>query len=447
MEYIVFSSGIKYNMKKRAARTDALSREQDSSAGRQQERKAMEKRIGIIGFGEMGKRHALEFREATCGMISVAGVVEPDDLKYQQGCEWNQFQVPRFKTIAELLEQAKPDGILIASPNFMHYENLRELKDFSNPVLLEKPLDTTLDNIVRIVRFAREHKGVILVDHVMRYAPIMQEAKRMIEEGKIGKVCSFEFSQRMDAGAMYHTFRRSIAKGGGHMIEKATHDLDVALFLTGAMPESVVMISRRQLYGGTRPDDLCCSNCPDILKCGSANLSHRNAADNFKDIDVTNDLCVFAKEVDVPDNESCLIQCSGGIFGSYSHNYFSRQSGRSRTYEIIGTEGALFIEMAAAPDFQGVIHYYPRNLEGKTDIRKYHYFGKIHYNGGPYLARHFHSLMTGAETRPYTTVEQAFLAEALGLAAMESAKAGRFVPLAEIVPDDLKDILNGGNKR
>ena len=404
----------------------------------------MSKRIGIIGFGEMGKRHALEFREATCGMIAVAGVVEPDDLKYRQGCEWNHLEeIPRYRSIGELLEREKPDGVLITSPNYMHYAHLRELADFHNPILLEKPLDTTLENIVRIVRFARAHRGIILVDHVMRYAPIIQEAKRMIESGLIGKVCSFEFSQRMDAGAMYHTFRRSIAKGGGHMIEKATHDLDVALFLTGAMPESVVMISRRQLYGGTRPDDLCCSGCPDILKCSSANLSHRNAVDNFKDIDVANDLCVFAKEADVPDNESCLIQCRGGIFGSYSHNYFSRQTGRSRSYEIIGTKGALFIEMAAAPDFQGVIHYYPRNLEGKTDIRKYNYFGKIHYNGGPYLARHFYALMSGAETQPYTTVDQAFLAEALGLAAMESAKAGRFVSLAEIVPDDLKDVLNG----
>ena len=45
----------------------------------------MKKRVGIIGFGEMGKRHGLEFREATSGGIEIAGVVEPDDLLYQRG--------------------------------------------------------------------------------------------------------------------------------------------------------------------------------------------------------------------------------------------------------------------------------------------------------------------------------------------------------------------------
>jgi len=42
----------------------------------------MQKKIGIIGFGEMGKRHAHEFREATCGMIEVAGVVELSAAMY-----------------------------------------------------------------------------------------------------------------------------------------------------------------------------------------------------------------------------------------------------------------------------------------------------------------------------------------------------------------------------
>jgi predicted dehydrogenase len=401
----------------------------------------MEKRIGIVGFGEMGKRHAQEFREATCGKITVAGVVEPDDLKYREGCEWNQFNVPRYNNIAELLAKEDPDGLLIVSPNFRHYENLQELTNYHKPILLEKPLDASLENIVKIVRWAQEHKGIILVDHVMRYAPIIQEAKQMISSGAIGKVCSFEFSQRMDAGAMYHTFRRSIAKGGGHMIEKATHDLDVALFLTGAKPEKVIMTSRQQLYGGNRPNDLCCSDCADSLSCDSAHHFHHTGTNDAKDVDVSNDLCVFAKEVDVPDNESCLIQCQDGIFGSYSHNYFTHQPGRARCYEIIGTKGAIFIEMSVLPEHHGVIHYFPRQHRGKTDIRKFHYFDKIHYNGGPYVARHFYNLMTGTETCPNTTVEQAFIAEILGLAAMRSAGEERYVKLAEIIPDDLKELL------
>lgn len=70
----------------------------------------MKKRIGIIGFGEMGKRHALEFYEATMGAVTVAGVVEPNDEMYENGCAWNKCDIPRYNTVAELLEKDQTGG-------------------------------------------------------------------------------------------------------------------------------------------------------------------------------------------------------------------------------------------------------------------------------------------------------------------------------------------------
>ena len=76
----------------------------------------MQKKIGIIGFGEMGKRHAHKFREATCGMIEVAGVVELSEAMYQNGCEWNNLKVPRFDNPAAMFEHVRLDGVIISSP-------------------------------------------------------------------------------------------------------------------------------------------------------------------------------------------------------------------------------------------------------------------------------------------------------------------------------------------
>ena len=200
----------------------------------------MKKRIGIIGFGEMGKRHALEFYEATMGAVTVAGVVEPNDEMYENGCAWNKCDIPRYNTVAELLEKGKPDGIIITSPNFTHLSNLQLLNDFHGPIMVEKPLDTSAEKISDIVRFVKQHEGPVMVDHCMRYSPIIRKARELIEKGRIGKVCSFQFTQRDSAG-MYHNFRRTIKGGGSFMVEKATHDLDVMLFLTDAKPESVMM--------------------------------------------------------------------------------------------------------------------------------------------------------------------------------------------------------------
>ena len=404
----------------------------------------MTKKIGIIGFGEMGKRHGLEFREATKGNIEICGVVEPDDVMYQRGCEWNDLpDIPRFDTVADLLKHACPDGVIISSPNFTHLDNLIKLENAAIPIMLEKPLDTSLEKIAEIVRFARRYPAPVLVDHVMRHAPIIRKARELIEQGKLGRICSFEFTQRIGI-SMFHTFRRTQAGGGGHMIEKATHDLDVMLYLTGAKPLSVSMISAQHVVGGDKPNDLTCLDCPDAVECPYANLGRKTEVGKVKDITTLNKLCVFAKEVDVPDDEACLIRLSNGIFGTYSHTYFCTMPGHSRLYEVIGDKGALFITLSKEERYLGEVKYYPFDGKGMLETTTFEYFNKIHYNGGPYVARHFLDLMCGKTKTPFTTVEQAFTAEALGFAAMKSsAEKSRFVEIDEIIPEDMRSAIQG----
>jgi len=400
----------------------------------------MKKRIGIAGFGEMGKRHGLEFREATQGLIELAGVVEPNDAMYERGCEWNDMRVPRFDSVGEMLDKTDLDGALIASPNHAHLENLREFKDQTFPLMIEKPLETSIETVSEVLRFAADYRGKIMVDHVMRYAPIIRRARRMIEEGRLGKLASFQFTHREECNPL-HNFRRTRRTGGGQIIEKATHDLDVMLFLFDSLPTNVAMITRQQHCGGDKSNALHCSECGERLTCPSSCHRNREHSVGLKDVEGSNDLCVYAKEVDIADNETCLIALANGTFGTYSQTYFCRMPGHSRIYEIIGVEGAMTITLSAEdPGYHGLLKYYPRGQDGETEVFDYDYFGRIHYNGGPYVARHFLDLMTHSDAVPFTTVEQAFVAEALGFAAMAAADEERFIAIAEVIPEDLRPV-------
>jgi predicted dehydrogenase len=395
--------------------------------------------VGIIGFGEMGKRHALEYYEATHGKMKFPAVVEPEDPRYKEGCEWFGKEPKRYKNVKEMLSNEKLDGLIISSPNCFHRENLEECLEAGLPMMLEKPLESSFEKICDIVRLSSKYKAPIMVDHVMRYAPIIQKAKKIIESGEIGKVCSFNFVQYHGGGALFSTYRRTLEQGGGQLIEKATHDLDVAFYLCGAAPRKVTGICRQQKYGGDKPEDLTCSKCADF-NCPSRVTKGADSGAGIKDVSMSHDLCAYSKAVDVYDNEMCLLECSNNVFGIYSQCFFVRNH-FSRRYEIIGTEGMLYLELSmhdAISHCDGKITLARNNpLLGSSEEYKFGYGGKIHYKGGPYTGRHFYNLMQG-KAEPFTTVEDAFAAEMTGIGAMKSSQEGRQIDIEkEIVPDDL----------
>jgi predicted dehydrogenase len=394
----------------------------------------MKKNIGIIGFGEMGKRHAGEFYESTNGFIHTKAVVEPSEKKYEEGCEWINYRPERYSSVKEMLANENLDGVIISSPNFQHLENLQEFTGLDMPILLEKPLDSEFDKILEIVRFADKYEGPIIVDHVMRYAPIIRKAKAIIDSGQLGHVCSFTFIQTI-GGCMYRNFRRTMKGGGGQLLEKATHDFDVLLFLTGSNPKRVAAISKQQAYGGKESNDLHCSNCDKQITCPDRLHTTYTA---LKDVKPTDDLCPYAQEIDIADNEACLIELDNNIFGTYSHCYFVRGDS-TREYEIIGTRGIMKISLTVKnPLGYGKIKINPRYDTDDCDTMEFlfDYKKRIHYNGGPGVAKHFYEVMDG-HTKPFTTVNQAFIAEMISYSAILASETGQFIDIEKKIPEDI----------
>jgi len=399
-----------------------------------------ELKVGIIGFGEMGKRHALEYHHATQGKMDFVAVMEPEEARYEEGCAWYGKRPRRYSGVKEMLAEERLDALVIASPNCCHLDNLRACLDSKLPLLLEKPLESSFEKICEIARLAGSYKAPIMVDHVMRYAPIIQKAKSLITAGDIGKVCSFNFVQYHGGGALFTTFRRTLAGGGGQLIEKGTHDLDTAFYLCGAAPRRVTGICRLQKFGGDRPETLTCAACDDFSCVNRLSVGKSSNAAT-KDIDLSHDLCPFSKVVDAYDNEMCLIECDRGVFGTYAHCFFVNNH-FSRRYEIIGTEGILYIELSMRDKLHGcdgriTLARHNPSLPGQEEY-KFNYEGRIHYNGGPAAGLHFYNMIQG-KAEPFTTVADAFVAEMVGVAAMKSSAERRQVDLEEeIVPADLR---------
>ena len=400
----------------------------------------MTKNICIIGFGEMGKRHAKDMHEYSKGKVKIVAVCEPDDKKYQEGCEWLCYSPERFTSVQEMLDTVQADGAIIASPNHAHWSALQCFEGKNIPLILEKPLDSTYEKLLKIVEFSEHYSAPIMVHHVMRYAPIIKKAKALIDDGELGELCSFRFALNESGGHM-HNFRRNKLTGGGQMLEKSTHDLDIMLHLMSSSPKRVAAICKQQVFGGDKSNTLCCSDCDEKNTCDMYTERGKDKSETIKDINISRDLCVYAKEADIPDNELCMIELENGTFGSQINSFFV-ENYYTRIYEIIGQKALMRICLTALPGekenaYQGEISIFPRH--GEIKKCNFQYENRIHYNGSPGVFEHFYDLMTGKTSKAYSPVDEAFAAEMIAIAAYRSSDSGKYVTIKDILPDNLKN--------
>ncbi len=140
-------------------------------------------RIAVAGAGMIGRRHAAIIRVTPDCILSA--IVDPApaaaDFAHTLG-------VPLFGSLAELLAVARPDGVVLATPNPLHVEQALACVAAGVPVLVEKPLADTLEGGIRLCEAADATRAPILVGHHRRHGAIMAKAVEIVGRGTLGSI-------------------------------------------------------------------------------------------------------------------------------------------------------------------------------------------------------------------------------------------------------------------
>lgn len=387
----------------------------------------MSKKVAIIGFGGRAKCYARGCQEYVNNKIEIVAVADPDaagakSRMLSAGLDNAEIYDTTEKLIAK---ENDLDGFIIASPDHCHLESFSAIEHLNKPVLLEKPLEGDADNFAVLAEKLKRYKAPILVGHCMRHAPILKKAKELIDSGDIGEVKSMRFVQNCHYGDVFYRGWSRLRKNISSLfVEKATHDFDIMHMLNGdSYAKNVFAFSKLNKFGGDKPNDLRCSICPEEVNCPDSLLNlHVNIHGQKMTVEQSQsqkDQCVFAREIDVNDDEMCMIEFANGVQGSYIQTFYTPANYRSRIYTVVGTLGVMEIDMRC---FTGTIGLYPRyGSKGDQYLYKFDYLERNHYNGDTYLIRNFLGILNGVE-EPFTNVEAAIMAEKLGLAAARSAE-------------------------
>jgi predicted dehydrogenase len=198
-------------------------------------------RIGIIGAGVMGTKHA-EFiareREAT-----LVGVADPFNRTLA-----DDAGVPHYDNYRHLLEAPDVDGVIIANPNSAHVETALAAIEAGVPALLEKPVAVTAAEAAHLVTAVRSSSGVVLVGHHRRHHPAVAKAREMIVGGAIGRLVAVNGMWLTKKSDDYFDQQWHRERGAGVMLINLVHDLDLARHLCGEV-STVQAISSNALRG------------------------------------------------------------------------------------------------------------------------------------------------------------------------------------------------------
>lgn len=183
-------------------------------------------RVGVIGAGLIGRRHV-----ATALASPDAELVGIADLVPASGTDVDG--VPMFASHGELLAAARPDAVVIATPNRLHVPMGIDCARAGVHMLVEKPIADTVELACDLLREARRNRVHVLVGHHRRYHAQAQEARRIIAHGRLGRLvaASVIWATRKPDSYFDAQWRRSA--GGGPILINLIHEIDMLRYLGG----------------------------------------------------------------------------------------------------------------------------------------------------------------------------------------------------------------------
>lgn len=209
-------------------------------------------RVGIVGFGFMGRMHyrcwkALEgvhitavcdanpkaFTSSSMAGGNISGAADEIDLT----------GVTTFSDFDKMLAADITDVVSITLPTNMHKDFSVKALEANQHVLCEKPMALTADDCNVMISAARESEGLLQIGHCIRFWPEYAKTREIVKSGKYGLVLAAIF-QRFSPMPSWNTSNwfTDENRSGGMPLDLHVHDTDFIHYLFG-MPAAVSSVA------------------------------------------------------------------------------------------------------------------------------------------------------------------------------------------------------------
>lgn len=287
-------------------------------------------KIGLIGYKFMGKAHSFAYKNVSLFfdlpvkpvMKVICGRTEKAVIQAKEKFGWLEYETDWRKVV----EREDIDMIDIATPPNTHKEIAIEAAKNGKIVFCEKPLTTNLKDAYEMLEIVEKYKVKHAICFNYRKLPAIGLAKKLIDEGKIGKIYHMRAVYLQDwivdpDFPLVWRLQKSIAGSGAHGDLNA-HLIDMARYLIGEFDE---VIGMSETFIKERP----------VLKEKEELETGLVYTEKGKEKGI----------VDVDDATIFLVKFKNGAIGSFEATRFAPGRKNYQFFEINGSKGSIIFNL------------------------------------------------------------------------------------------------------
>jgi predicted dehydrogenase len=183
--------------------------------------------VGVLGVGEMGRRHAENLRR----LVPQAQLVAVADVSAERARRTaTELEIENsYSSLEAMLECKGVDAVVIATPDKFHASGVRAAAAAGKDILCEKPLALTLAEAQDLLEAVSKAGVRMQVGFMRRYDPAYAAAMKRIEAGEIGVPVVFKSVGRDKDGPPLSAYQPNI--NGMLFYTNTIHDFDLARWL------------------------------------------------------------------------------------------------------------------------------------------------------------------------------------------------------------------------
>jgi len=191
-------------------------------------------KFALIGCGRIAQRHAEHINNKGT-LVAVCDIVKEKADKLS-----HEYKAKAYYSVEDLLAQEKDiDVVSVCSPNGLHAAHSIKVLQAGFHVLCEKPMAIHAQDCGEMIQAAEKSNKRLFAIKQNRYNPPVAAVKKIIEEGRLGKINSVQLNCFWNRNPDYYhnSWKGTLKLDGGTLFTQFSHFIDLLYWIAGDVQE------------------------------------------------------------------------------------------------------------------------------------------------------------------------------------------------------------------